>query len=200
MPATARLRSAFSTATAGTITGTATLGLVSDGGTGAGSIDGLGQTALPAVTVPIMVTVDNLAQASITSQGGNLTAGSLPGTWNLDLGTATQGSTALVAALSVLNSAGGPADLLGGGFALNGSTPFSNSGFTSFAGLGAGASAAAGSISLSSAQLGAFSETLTLNPTDTEGVDAPTAQTRRLSRSRATSSQPAARRWAMCIW
>jgi hypothetical protein len=167
----------FSTAKAGVITGSAVLDLVSDGGTGAGSIDGLGKMTLAASTVPITVTVDNLAQAGLTSSGGVLTAGSTPGTWTLNLGTTVQGSAALVAALDVANIAGGPADLLGGSFTVASSDGFSNSGFTGFSGLAAGASDNAGSIALSTAATGTFSETVTLKPTDTEGTNAPSAQT-----------------------
>ncbi len=182
----------FSTAAAGISNGTATLSIVSDGGTGAASIDGLGETTLPAVTVPINVTVDNLAQASLSSQGGTLKAGSSPGTWTLNLGTMTQGSAAQVTVLSVRNSAGGPADLLGGSFAVDAGDPFTNSGFGSFSDLGAGASANAGSIALSTAQLGTFSETVTLTPTDTEGVDAPTAQAPQTVTITGTIVQPTA--------
>ena len=45
----------FSTAQSGTVSGTATVDLTSDGGT----IDGLGTTALSPQTVPVDITVDN---------------------------------------------------------------------------------------------------------------------------------------------
>jgi hypothetical protein len=166
----------FSTAAAGTITGSATLGLVSDGGTGAGSIDGLGLAALPSATVPITVTVDNYAQAGFSANGGTLTAGTAPGTWVLNLGTVAQGGAALAADLSVLNAAQGPADALGGSFTVSDGGAFTNSGFGAFSGVGADGSADAGSISLSTAHTGTFSETLVLTPTDTEGAGTPTPQ------------------------
>ena len=77
---TSSLAVGFSTATAGTITGTATLGLASDGGTGAGSIDGLGQVAENSVTAPISVQVNNHAVAELTSSNGARTPGSDPNT------------------------------------------------------------------------------------------------------------------------
>jgi hypothetical protein len=166
----------FSTAAAGTITGTATLGLSSDGGTGAGSIDGLGQAALPSATVPITVTVDNYAQAGFSADGGTLTAGTTPGTWLLNLGTVAQGGAALAADLSVLNAAQGPADVLGGSFTVSGGGAFTNTGFGAFSGVGADGSADAGSVSLATSKTGTFSETLLLTPTDTEGAGTPTTQ------------------------
>jgi hypothetical protein len=166
----------FSTATPGTITGTATLALKSDGGTGAGSIDGLGQVALPSTTVPVSITVDNYAAAGFAATGGVLTAGAAPGTWVLNLGTAAQGAAALSADLSVLNTAQGPADLLGGSYTINGGGPFTNSGFAAFSAVAAGGSADAGVVSLSTSQPGTYSETLILSPTDTAGIAAPAAQ------------------------
>jgi hypothetical protein len=59
----------FSTAAAGTLSGTATLALTSDGGTGAGSLDGLGQVALAPVIVPISITVVNPATAALSITG-----------------------------------------------------------------------------------------------------------------------------------
>ncbi len=166
----------FSTATAGTITGAATLGLASDGGTGDGAIDGLGQVSLASQTVPVTITVDNYAQAGFAANGGTLTAGPTPGTWVLNLGTAAQGGTALAADLSVLNTADGPADLLGGSFTVSGGGAFTNTGFGGVSGIGADGSADAGTVSLSTSQTGPFSETLVLTPTDTPGTGTPSTQ------------------------
>ncbi len=167
----------FSTAAAGTITGTATLGLASNGGTGAASIDGLGQAALASQTVGVTITVDNYAKAGFAAHGGTLTAGSAPDTWVLNLGTTTQGSAALTDDLSVLNTALGPADLLGGSYTVNGGSAFTNTGFGTFSGVGADGSADAGSVSVSTGKTGTFSETVVLTPTDTEGTNAPTPLT-----------------------
>ena len=153
----------FSTATAGTITGTATVALTSDGG----AIDGLGTTALPDVTVPVTVNVANYAQAGIATQGGTLLAGPTDGSYVLDLGTTTEGAGSLSADLSLLNESGGPSDLLGGSFTVTGGSAFTNTGFGPAASLAAGGTADAGTISLSTATPGAFSETIVLTPTDT---------------------------------
>ncbi len=166
----------FSTAAAGIVTGAATLALASDGGTGTGSVDGLGQAALPSATVPITVTVDSYAQAGFAANGGTLTAGPAPDTWVLNLGTATQGAAALAGGLSVLNTAQGPADLLGGSYVVSGGGGFTNTGFAAFSGIGADGSADAGSIALSTGSSGTFSETIVLTPTDTEGAGMPTIQ------------------------
>jgi len=154
----------FSTAEAGTITGTGTVGLTSDGGTGPGSIDGLGQTALPDQTAPVDITVDNYANAEITSDG-NLTSSGTDA-YTLNLGTTTQGSAALSATLGVLNDVAGPADWLSGTLAALGGSPFSNTGFGTFGTLDAGESIQPDSISLSTSQAGTFSETVVLTPID----------------------------------
>jgi hypothetical protein len=167
----------FSTAAAGTITGTATLGLASDGGTGAGSIDGLGQAALASEIVPVTITVDNYAKAGFAAHGGTLTAGTAPDTWVLNLGTVAQGGAALAGDLSVLNTAMGPADLLGGSYTVSGGSAFTNAGFDAFSGVGADGSADAGSVSLSTGKTGTFSETVVLTPTDTEGTNTSTPLT-----------------------
>jgi hypothetical protein len=160
---TSTLALAFSTLNAGTISGGATVGLTSDGGTGAGSIDGLGETALPSQTAAVNITVDNYADPVITS-GGSLT---VSGTnYILNLGTAVLGAAPLTAALSVGNAATGPADWLNGTFAVSGAAAFSNSGFAGFGTLAAGSSLGAGSVSLATGQTGVFSETIALTPGD----------------------------------
>ena len=55
-----------STATAGMVSGTATIDLVSDGGTGAEGLDGLGQTVLTPEVVPFTVDVESNAPPVIT--------------------------------------------------------------------------------------------------------------------------------------
>jgi hypothetical protein len=153
----------FSTASAGTLSGSAHVTLTSDGGIGVGSLDGLGETALPAETVPLSVTVDNYAAAALQSNGTLTPTGN--GTYTLDLGSTTQGATALSANLTAANTADGPADWLNGAFLIAGSDGFTNSGFGTFSQLAAGASTDAGTVSLSTAKVGSFSETLTLDPT-----------------------------------
>ena len=87
----------FSTAQAGTISGTGTIGLISDGGVGDGSIDGLGTSALPSQDVPIDITVDNYAVAQLRSPGNLTSTGA--DAYTLNVGSAAQGSTALSAEL-----------------------------------------------------------------------------------------------------
>jgi hypothetical protein len=154
----------FSTAQAGTISGTGTIALTSDGGTGPDSIDGLGTTALGDQTVGVNVTVENYARAELTSNG-NLTANG-PNAFTLNLGSTTEGAAALSAGLGVLNDVGGPADWLSGTLAVSGSGQFGNDGFGGFGTLGAGGSLDAGSMSLTTNQLGTFSETIVLTPMD----------------------------------
>ncbi len=150
-----------STATAGTVSGTATVALDSDG-TG---IDGLGVTALGTTEVPVNITVDNYATAAIqqtSGTGSTLTqAGSL---FTLDFGTVRSGSPALTVGLDIRNTASGPADLLSGVFAGAASGVFSEVGLTSFSGLSAGAAGDSSSITFNPNEGGTFTETLTLVP------------------------------------
>ena len=157
----------FSTAQAGTVTGTATVGLTSDGGTGAGSIDGLGTTALSAQTVPVAITVDNYADPVVSSDGSLTASGA--DAYVLNLGTAVQGAAALSADLTVANGATGPADWLDGTFAAGGTAQFSNAGLAGFSDLAGGGSLDVGGVSLATGQVGVFSETITLSPTDANG-------------------------------
>jgi hypothetical protein len=155
---------AFSTAAAGTVSGTATVSLASDGGTGAGSIDGLGETALPGEQVPVTITVDNYAEAAVGSSG-NLTPNG-QGSYTLDLGSTVQGSAPLAATLTAANVAPGPADWLDGSFAVSGSQQFQNSGLGPFSQLAAGSSVEAGTVSLATNQVGSFTETIDLSTID----------------------------------
>ncbi len=161
----------FATSLAGTVSGTATVGLTSDGS----GIDGLGTTVLTAQTVAANIVVDNFADP-VLSSNGNLTQ-SGPDAYVLNLGTATQGTTALSANLILGNNAVGPADWLNGTFAASGSGAFSNSGLAAFNTLTAGGSLSVGGVSLSTSQAGVFSETITLSPTDANagGFDDPLA-------------------------
>ena len=153
----------FSTARAGVIAGNTTVSLTSDGGTGAGSIDGLGRSALTPASVPVSVTVDNYAVADIAGDSRLSADGS--GGYVLNLGTATVGGAAPTDSLSALNTATGPADWLDGSFTISGSSAFTNSGFAQFTDLAAGGTVSAGTIALSTAHAGTFTETLTLTPT-----------------------------------
>ena len=140
----------------GAISGTATLGLTSDG-----TIDGLASTALTSQTVTISGTVDNYAVAAFEDPSGPNITGS--GTsYTLNLGSVEQGSAALSVNLGALNTATGLSDLLGGTISTAGATGFTNTGFGSFSGLGAGSGEDAQIVSLATTTAGTFSETITL--------------------------------------
>ena len=161
---TTALALSFSTAQAGVVSGTATVGLTSDGGTGAGSIDGLGTTALSSLTDAVNITVNNYADPVFTSNDSLTSTGA--DSYVLNLGTATQGAAALAATLSLGNDASGPADWLNGTYSVSGASGFSDSGLAAFSTLAAGSSLTADSIALSTSQTGVFSETILLTPTD----------------------------------
>jgi RHS repeat-associated protein len=158
------------TTEAGVQSGAASVALASDGGTGDGSIDSLGQVDLAPVTVPISVQVDNYASAQLTSSAGALAPGSQPNTYTLDLGAVVQGQAPLVASIAALNAANGPADDLNGAFTLSGDPEFSNTGFDPFSATVAGESSANDVVKLNTNATGTFSETIVLHPTDTNNT------------------------------
>ena len=132
--------------------------------TGATSIDGLGQSALPDQSVAVNITVDNFANSEITSDGNLTSIGT--NSFKLDLGSTLQGSAALLANLSSLNDVVGPADSLSGTATTSGDSVFSNTGFGVLGTVGAGALLAVGTVALSTSTAGVFTETVTLTPTD----------------------------------
>ncbi|WP_420382129.1 RHS repeat-associated core domain-containing protein [Novosphingobium sp.] len=152
----------YSTATSGVVSGQVNLALTSDG-TG---IDTLAPIAIGTDAVAFSVQVDNYATADLreTSGGGTLTGSAAAG-YTLDLGTIAQGSGPATVDLAALNAASGLADLLSGTFGVTANSAFTNSGLDSFSGLGAGQSDGALSASLSTANDGTFSETITLTGT-----------------------------------
>ena len=166
---------AFSTTQAGTVSGSVTVGLTSDGGTGADSIDGLGTTALTAQVVPVTISVDNYAAPVLSSNGSLIATGT--NSYVLNLGTATEGAASLSANLALGNSATGAADWLDGGFTASGSAQFNNAGLVTVSEIAAGASLAAGDVSLTTNQTGVFTETITLTPTDANAADFSSALT-----------------------
>ncbi|WP_206742638.1 Hint domain-containing protein [Acidisphaera rubrifaciens] len=148
----------FDSSRAGTITGTATLTATSDGGTGPGSIDGLGTAALPDVVVPVQITLDAPAQAALEELGATPSLISGP---TLDLGTFVQGS-AVDLALGVVNTASGPADQLAGSFVTGGSAAYSFTGFDAFGSIAAGGTYTGLGVGLDTSQDGLFTATITL--------------------------------------
>ncbi len=149
-----------STIAAGTVTGTASLSLVSDG-TG---IDSLPPTSLTGQTITVTGTVDNYAVPAFRQTTSLGTFSSSGSAYTLNLGPVVAGSNVTVK-LAALNAAAGIADLLAGSFAIAGSPAFANSGFAAFSGLGAGAADNALSVTLSTVTAGQYSETITLSGT-----------------------------------
>jgi hypothetical protein len=151
----------ISSASAGTISGAATLGLVSDGK----NIDTLGTTALAGETIALTGTVNNYATATVEAISGS---GSLSGTGNtltLNFGSLTKGSAAAKENIGILNSASGPADNLSGSFSLSGTTGFTNGGFAAFAGEAAGSADTTPNITFTTGALGVHTETIVIDAT-----------------------------------
>ena len=153
------------TAQAGTISGSVALALTSDGGTGSGSIDGLGQVALARETIALSATIDNYATAQIVQLSGAPGLTSAGDAFRLDFGTVGRGAAAESVVLGVENTATGPADLLAGTFIANTTPAIALSGFSPFAGLAAGKVQSGMSVTLETAQAGVFTQTITLDPT-----------------------------------
>ena len=153
------------TNTAAVDNGSATVDLTSDGGIGAGSIDGLGTTALTPQTIAVAVTVDNYANPVFedVSNPGAITGGGTA--YTLNLGTVTQGDAPLTVNLGVYNDVAGPSDVVSGSLAAVGSSAFTNSGLVAFGSLAAGQADVAPTITLATGTTGTFSETITLSPT-----------------------------------
>ena len=156
------LTASFSTASARTDQGSVTVDFQTDG-TGT---SGLGTMDLGTSTIPVSITVNNYAQASIEDLNNVGTLQQNGNAYTLNLGTIAQGAVGPTIDLGVLNSAIGPADLLSGNFSISGDSVFTNSGFAAFSGLAAGgAGDTAPTISLATGTTGTFTETITLDPT-----------------------------------
>ena len=162
---TSSLTVGFSTTTAAVLTGTATLALTTDGGTGAGSIDGLGTLALASQDVAVSVTVNNYANAVIEKLSGSGTLSGGGASYTLDFGTLAQGSGPVSVDLGILNDVLGPSDLLSGSFNPSGPAAFTLAGFAAFAGLAAGEADTAPQVTFSTDDAGTFTETIVLNAT-----------------------------------
>ncbi len=154
---TASLKVGLNTASAGVFTGTAAIDFASHDGD-------LADAALAPGSVSLSGTVNNFAEVALTKTGG---AGTLTRTgdiYTLDFGSLALGDADLLGTLEILNSAFGPADLLGGSFDLGGVGPeFVLSGFTTFDGIVAGGALGGLSISLDSATSGRFEDTIVLH-------------------------------------
>ncbi|MBV8779247.1 MAG: hypothetical protein JO258_18785, partial [Alphaproteobacteria bacterium] len=155
----------FSTAHAGTVSGSATINLVSDGGSGAQSIDGLGQIGIGSQTANVSATIDNYVGAALKEVSGGGTFSQNGNAYTLNLGTIVAG-TPVAIAFEGVNAATGPADLLSGSFAVapGGSGAFANT-LKSFSGIGAGGVGTVESVALSTTATGTFTETINFTPT-----------------------------------
>jgi hypothetical protein len=151
----------FSTAQAGTVSGSVTVGLSSDGT----SIDGFGPTSIGQQVVAVNATVDNYAVATLEELSGGGTWSQNGTSYTLSLGNLAEGASPVTVALGVLNNVTGPADLLSGSFATSGGSAFTPSGFAPFSGLAAGQADLSPSVTLSTGTAGSFTETITLDPT-----------------------------------
>jgi len=155
----------LSTAQAGTVNGNVTLALMTDGGTGPGSIDGLGQLALAPETVGLTATIDNYATAQVVQLSGAPILTGARDTFHLDFGTVGLGAAPASVTLGVENAATSTADLLAGTFIANGNAAIPLSGFSAFTGVAAQQVQAGLDVTLNTSQAGVFIEAITLDPT-----------------------------------
>ena len=155
----------FSTAQVGTITGTATVDLTSDGGTGRAASTDWARPRWGQQVAAVTIMVDNFANPVFEDESAVGTFAQNGTAYTLDLGTIQQDSAPLAVDLGVLNDVTGPADVASGSLAVSGSSSFTNSGFDPFAGLAAGHADIAPMVTLATGTTGTFSETITLAAT-----------------------------------
>ncbi|MBV8776192.1 MAG: choice-of-anchor D domain-containing protein, partial [Alphaproteobacteria bacterium] len=170
----------ISTGHAGTISGSVPLSFASDGGTGGGSIDGLGQSADGTQNAIVNAVVDNFADPifkQVTGIGGYQQGlgpphgqnGPIPVNYEFDFGDIVQYGPPASVHLAVANAAAGPADLLSGNFTITDDAPmplFGNTGFnTPVSGLGAGQQQGGLTVTLNPNTVGTYVEFVTLKPT-----------------------------------
>jgi hypothetical protein len=148
----------LSTANAGMITGSVLLAPESDG---AGT-SGFTATGLAGVNLAVSAQVDNYAQAAFKAGVGGVLTKTGVNSYTLDVGSVAQGAAPITATFGAGNSALILSDLLAGSFVNSGSSALSVSGLGAFSGLGAGQTDGALKVSLSTANAGSFSDTLTL--------------------------------------
>jgi len=129
---------------------------------------------LNAGTIALTGTIDNYATAAWekVSGSGSFAASGTQAT--LNFGTVVLNATAPTVDLGALNAATGLADLMGGSFVLAGTTGFTDTGFSPFSTLAAGAADTSPTIALSTSQAGVFTETVTLQAygTNSSGFNA----------------------------
>jgi hypothetical protein len=150
----------FSTGTVGVTTGTVPVALTSDGT----DVDSLGLTSLGTVDVPVTVSVDNYATASIRQYAGNGALTQNGSVYALNLGTFGLGGGSYTY-LDVANTASGPADWLTGSLSALGDPVFVNQNIGAVGTLDAGASDDF-QVGMSILAFGTYTETITLTATD----------------------------------
>ncbi len=126
----------------------------------------IGATAQTEIVSPTP-TAGNPAKALIQELSGS---GSLTGSgtsYTLNLGSAVQNGNPLFANLGIENGATVPADNLSGLFTINGQPEYFNSGFDPFSNIAPGAADSEPVITLNTGTIGVFTETVVLDPTDT---------------------------------
>lgn len=116
-------------------------------------------------------TENNSAVLAITQASGPGTLSQIGDNYTLDLGTFYQGEP-VDEVLDVVNAAAAPADTLSGSSSASGDDAFSNTGLGAFGPLPAGGDAQF-SIDLDTSSPGAFTETITLAATSSDGSDLP---------------------------
>jgi hypothetical protein len=151
------------TATAGSISGTASISLTSNG-TGT---SGLAPTVLAAQTVNVQAQVNYLADPrfTLTPGSGTLVQNNAT-TFTLSFGTVAQNTGTISLSLGVLNFLHDATyqDTLGGTFSTGGVTHFQISGFNSFSGTASGGSISTSIGFDSSMAAGSYSDSLILDP------------------------------------
>jgi hypothetical protein len=172
----------LNTANAGAFSGSATASFASHNAD-------MSDKALGTGTVTLKAQVNNFAALAVNRLGGAGTLTATAGGWTLDFGTLQLGSAGLMAELGILNSAVGPADLLNGSFAFGAGSGFTFDGFGPFAGIAAGAGRGGLDIAFGSAQLGDFSQTITISSfgTNASGYQGPSFDTTLMLRGTVTT-------------
>ncbi|HTP73395.1 MAG TPA: choice-of-anchor D domain-containing protein, partial [Burkholderiaceae bacterium] len=115
-------------------------------------------------TIALKGQVNNFAQAAFAKASGSPVLTHNGNVWTLDFGSILQGAPDEAGGLDVLNAAAAPADALRGSFDVTGvGSEFLLAGFDPFNGLAAGDSVQGFLVTLDSANLGTFQDTIVLH-------------------------------------
>jgi Hint domain/von Willebrand factor type D domain len=116
--------------------------------------------------VNAVATAGNPPQPQFELLSGDGTLSGTGSLYTLDLGSVVQFGSPLAATFGVVNDASAPADLLSGSLIVSGSTQFIGGSVASIGTLAAGDAYAAPGLDLLTNQIGTFTESITLSPTD----------------------------------